>query len=247
MLGVTLIIFNINKLIFLKKKSIKIHQYLSFIKDPTTNIIPSVGTNLNVLVSIKKGSVSGITIYQETQHVTLLNSLKLTSNAPYISLNIGCADPNSLGYVGCSATYISGSTSGTPLFISSNNTINPTIDYSDNYYVHLDVTDLSSNVYYATNNDFNLKDSNNLIKFPSSASTQTLNINDIQTTLNNKFLKVFCIIFVLCLYYVCIMFVLCLYYVCIILCLHWFCTLFLKALTTTLLCRIYIIISCWCI
>ena len=168
----------------------KQRQYLSFIKDPTTNIIPSVGTNLNVLVSIKKGSVSGITIYQETQHVTLLNSLKLTSNAPYISLNIGCADPNSLGYVGCSATYISGSTSGTPLFISSNNTINPTIDYSDNYYVHLDVTDLSSNVYYATNNDFNLKDSNNLIKFPSSASTQTLNINDIQTTLNNKFLKV---------------------------------------------------------
>jgi hypothetical protein len=113
-----------------------------------------------------------------------------------LKLPLGSQDPNgfinssdyyAIDYFGPPAdgTYITGSTSGMPFFNSGKDT-NSTIDYSDNYYVHLDIIDTSGNTYYASNNDFNLKDTSYLRKFPTTASTQTFDVNDVLNNIEEK-------------------------------------------------------------
>lgn len=170
---------------------------------PYYNFIP-----VDVTTTIKMGSIDGPIVYKESYRLndpsssnTLgrPNSLGVGLGLAELKIPIGIAysggfqynsDPKSTNYSSFSneipfGTYITGSTSGLPFFDSGNNTADA-IDYVNEYYVHLDIVDTSGNTYYATNNDFNLKDSNCLIKFPTSASTQTLDINSLISSIDNK-------------------------------------------------------------
>ena len=163
---------------------------------------------VDVTTTIRKGSINGPIVYQEEYRLNDPSSSGL--GLPYVSstsihglsrlnIPIGVADTNGFQYNTNPlasdystndndipfGTYITGSTSGMPFFDSGNNTVDA-IDFNDNYYVHLDIIDTSGNTYYATNNDFNLKDGNNLIKFPTSASTQTFDVNDAIGSIENK-------------------------------------------------------------
>ena len=163
---------------------------------------------VDVTTTIRKGSINGPIVYQEEYRLNDPSSSGL--GLPYVSstsihglsrlnIPIGVADTNGFQYNTNPlasdystndndipfGTYITGSTSGMPFFDSGNNTVDA-IDFNDNYYVHLDIIDTSGNTYYATNNDFNLKDGNKLIKFPTSASTQTFDVNDAIGSIENK-------------------------------------------------------------
>lgn len=165
---------------------------------------------VNVTTTIRKGSITGDIVYQESYK---LNDPSSTSDAglptnyntnrahglAFLNVPIGIAYTNGFQYNSSPlstdystydadipfGTYITGSTAGLPFFDSGNNT-SDAIDYANEYYVHLDIVDYSGNTYHATNNDFNLKDANGLIKFPTTASTQTLDINSLISSIDNK-------------------------------------------------------------
>jgi len=164
---------------------------------------------VDVTTTIRKGSILGPIVYQEEYRLndpTSSNPLGLPYNGAgiehglsHLKIPIGVSNVNGFQYNTNPlsydlstnhyetpfGTYITGSTAGMPFFDSGDNTVDA-IDFKDNYYVHLDIIDTSGNTYYATNNDFNLKDNNNLIKFPTSASTQTFDINDAIGSIEDK-------------------------------------------------------------
>lgn len=165
-------------------------------------------TPVDVTTTIRKGSIDGPIAYQESYRLNdpslPLSSLGSPKNLgslrglSYLMIPIGVADVNGFQYNTIPndynqlysnkipfGNYITGSTAGMPFFNSGDNT-NPAMDFKDKYYVHLDIIDTSGNTYYATNNDFNLNDSNGLIKFPTTASTQTFNINDALNSIEDK-------------------------------------------------------------
>jgi hypothetical protein len=184
--------------------------YLTAVEDINGNIpeepyITSHGGNLFIPIDVtstfRKGAVDGPIVYQESYRLNDPSSTQ-AMNRPtqyglgVLKLPIGSQDPNGFlnntnpnasDYFGPIAvgTYITGSTAGMPFYNSGDNTIDA-IDYNDNYYVHLDIIDTSGNTYYASNNDFNLKDISYLRKFPTTDSTQTFNINDVLNNIEEK-------------------------------------------------------------
>lgn len=190
-------------------------NYLTSVIDSNGDIPdePYVGPDydfipIDVTTTIRKDSISGDIVYQESYRLndpTSLSDLGVPTTGNYgyglanLKIPIGVAYTNGFQYNTNPlastyntyesevpfGTYITGSTAGLPFFDSGNNT-SDAIDYKNEYYVHLDIVDTSGNTYYATNNDFNLKDSNGLIKFPTTASTQTLDINSVISAIDTK-------------------------------------------------------------
>lgn len=172
---------------------------------PDEPYIPSLSTNIfipvDVTATFRKGTVDGPIVYQESYRLNDPSGLQPMNTAGgyglgMLRLPLGSQDPN--GFINSSnfyasdyfgppadGTYITGSTSGMPFFNSGKDT-NSSIDYKDNYYVHLDIIDTSGNTYYASNNDFNLKDTSYLRKFPTTASTQTFDINNVLNNIEEK-------------------------------------------------------------
>lgn len=161
---------------------------------------------VDVTTTIRKGSVDGPIAYQESYRLndpSSLSSVGLAKNPGLAALEI----PIGVAYSGGSnntsdpfydssygnskyintvyGTHITGTTSGMPFIRSGYNTVGA-MDFKDEYYVHIDIVDTSGNTYYATNNDFNLRHSNSLIKFPTSASTQTFDINSLIASIDYK-------------------------------------------------------------
>lgn len=185
-------------------------QYFTAVEDingkiPDEPFIPSLLTNIfipiDVTATFRKGAVDGPIVYQESYRLNDPNGLE-TMNRPselglgMLKLPLGTQDPNGFinstssgadDYFGPPAdgTYIMGSTADMPFFNSGKDTVS-SIDYKDNYYVHLDIIDTSGNTYYASNNDFNLKDASYLRKFPTTASTQTFDINNVLNNIEEK-------------------------------------------------------------
>lgn len=206
---------NVNNIMGNEISQSKKRLYLTAIQDINGNrpLEPFNGLTydyipIDVTTTIRKGSINGPIVYQEEYRLNDPSSSGL--GLPYVSstsirglsrlnIPIGVADTNGFQYNTNPlasdystndneipfGTYITGSTSGMPFFDSGNNTVDA-IDFNDNYYVHLDIIDTSGNTYYATNNDFNLKDGNKLIKFPTTASTQTFDVNDAIGSIENK-------------------------------------------------------------
>jgi hypothetical protein len=172
---------------------------------PDEPYTPSLSTNMfipvDVTATFRKGAVDGPIVYQESYRLNDPSGLE-PANRPsgyglgMLSLPLGSQDPN--GFINSSnfyasdyfgppadGTYITGSTADMPFFNSGKDTVS-SIDYKDNYYVHLDIIDTSGNTYYASNNDFNLKDASYLRKFPTTASTQTFDINNVLNNIEEK-------------------------------------------------------------
>lgn len=164
--------------------------YHIMVKDPLTNAVPDESGGIipvKVTTTIRKGSVTGNIVFKEEYVLNTTGSGALNQ----LEIPIGITDPTSIYqnplvaeynfypyYIGL-GTHISGSTSTLPLPGASANGIDRNWTFDTDYYVHLDIVNNATNaVYYTNNNDFNLKDRNQPIKCPSSASTQTFNIND---------------------------------------------------------------------
>lgn len=175
--------------------------YLINIIDPATNMLPDETSGvipLKVTTTIRKGSRDGNIVYKEQY---LINNPSATCNLfkpsyygmTVLGLYIGVSDPNSyytnpnadqdnfndIG-IGCApyGTVLSGNTSGLPLPGASANGLDRNWRFDEDYYVHFDVVNNNTNyVYEVTNNDYNLKDRMLPIVCPTSASTQTFNIN----------------------------------------------------------------------
>ena len=183
-------------------------QVISLINiiDPATNMLPDETSGiipLKVTTTIRKGSRDGDIVYKEeyvindpsaTCPIFLPSS---TYGMSILILYVGVADPNSfymnpngddyLGIYGCSSygTVLSGSTSELPLAGASANGIDRNWRFDVDYYIHFDVVDNNTNyVYEVTNNDYNLKDRVLPIVCPTSASTQTLDINSALNSIN---------------------------------------------------------------
>jgi hypothetical protein len=186
----------------------KTEQYNLYIIDPTTNMIPDETSGyipVKVTTTVRKGSHDGDIVFKEEY---VLNDS--TSTCQYRSPSIyglerllvyvGITDPNSAywnpnAFVDdlindCAATsefgtLLSGNTSTLPLAGASANGIDRNWRFDENYYVHYDVVNNNTNeVYEVTNNDYNLKDRVMPIVCPTSASTQTLDINSALNSIN---------------------------------------------------------------
>lgn len=179
--------------------------YYITVKDPTTNkpVDESGGyIPVKVTTTITKGRGGEIAFQEEyilndTSAFPLYAKPKHPFGLTRLVIPIGITDPTSYyqNPNGCEAnlvasgygTYITGSTSTMPYPGASANGIDRNWTFYDDidYYVHLDVVNASTNeVYHVTNNDFNLKDRNLPIKCPSSASTQTFDINGVLNSIN---------------------------------------------------------------
>jgi hypothetical protein len=176
------------------------------VRNSITHLIPPSIVTMSATTTIYKDSINGDVIYKEILEVESPSGM---ISEGIFQIPIGNADPNSWYHSpncerGCD-TYpttlpsqvLSGSTCYLPFFGPGDctgilTTQGPTIHYTDNvnYYVHIDLVDSSGNTYYATANDFNLKDGQMPITCPSSASTQTLDINDLLANIENKKQKV---------------------------------------------------------
>lgn len=178
--------------------------YLVSVKDPITNKpVDETGGFIPVKVTttITKGRGGEIAFQEEYILNDISSSVAPPSNyygLTRLNIPIGITDPTgyyqnpnsntqSLYVAGGFGTYITGSTSTMPYPGASANGIDRNWSFYDDvdYYVHLDVVNAATNeVYLVTNNDFNLKDRNLPIKCPSSASTQTFDINSALASIN---------------------------------------------------------------
>jgi hypothetical protein len=182
--------------------------YYLYLIDPNTNLVPDETSGyipIKVTTTIRKDSHDGDIVFKEEY---VLNDS--TSTCDYrepssdglalVRVYIGITDPNS-AYWDVNAynwdfinvctgsteagTYISGSTSTLPLAGASDNGVDRNWSFNENYYVHFDVVNNNTNqVYHVTNNDFNLKDKTLPIVCPTSASTQTFDINSALNSIN---------------------------------------------------------------
>lgn len=183
--------------------------YYIYILDTNTNMAPDQSggeIQVKVTTTIRKGSRDGNIVFQEEYVLndsTASCDLRKPNNGFYgnglsqLRVPIGVTDPNSAyrnpNYTSSSntycasdyGTYIAGSTSTLPFPGASANGIDRNWEFDENYYVHFDVVNNTTNqVYLVTNNDFNLKDRPLQINCPSSASTQTFNINTALNSIN---------------------------------------------------------------
>lgn len=169
--------------------------------DPNTNMPPDESAGyipVHVTTTIRKGSRDGDIVFKEEYILNDATATCITrqaNTASYgglkkLNVYVGITDPNCAylnpaqfgcnGYIDCTdnGTYITGSTSTLPLFGASDNGIDRNWTFDEDYYVHFDVVNNNTgDVYYVTNNDYNLKDRLLPIKCPNSASTQTFDIN----------------------------------------------------------------------
>ena len=174
------------------------------VKDPLTNNVPDETSGyipVKVTTTIRKGSRTGDIVFQE-EYVLNDDTATCSYRTPFSSyglktlkIPIGLTDPNGLyrnsliseNSIYCSSdygTYITGSTSTMPYPGASNDATNRNWAFDVDYYVHLDIiNNITNEVYYTPNNDFNLKDRNLPIKCPSSASTETFNISTALNTI----------------------------------------------------------------
>jgi hypothetical protein len=167
--------------------------------DETSGYIP-----VKVTTTIRKGSRDGNIVFKEEY---VLNDPSATSTCTYrgsvgldkLAVYVGMTDPNSSYWdvngqddnftitcsIGDAGTLLSGSTSDLPLAGASDNGIDRNWRFDEDYYVHFDVVNNNTNyVYEVTNNDFNLKDKTLPIVCPTSASTQTFDINAALNSIN---------------------------------------------------------------
>jgi len=180
-------------------------SYYIFLIDPATNLLPDESGGqipVKVTTTIRKDSHNGDIVFKEEY---VLNDSGATCSYRYslgldkLSVYVGMTDPNSAYWnvnaanydltVGCTigdaGTLLSGSTSGLPIPGASDNGVDRNWRFDENYYVHFDVVNNNTGyVYEVTNNDFNLKDKPLPIVCPSSASTQTFDINTALTSIN---------------------------------------------------------------
>ena len=183
--------------------------YYIFLIDPATKMVPDETSGyipVKVTTTIRKGSRDGDIVFKEEY---VLNDSGATSTCLYRSTSsgglynlgvyVGMTDPNSaywnsnaenfdLTYgctIGDAGTLLSGNTSGLPIPGASDNGIDRNWRFDEDYYIHFDVVNNNTNyVYEVTNNDFNLKDKPMPIICPTSASTQTFNINSALSSIN---------------------------------------------------------------
>ena len=176
--------------------------YSITVKDPLTNTTPDESSGnipVKVTTTISKNNPNGQIVFKEEYVLNdTLGYIPSDDGLVRLVVPIGITDPYSFYknpsgdttslYSLCNTgssfscgTHIYGSTSTMPFPGASSDGINRDWEFHDdiNYYVHFDVVNnITNEVYYVTNNDFNLKDRPLPIKCPSSASTQTLDINN---------------------------------------------------------------------
>ena len=181
--------------------------YYIFIIDPATKMVPDETSGtipVKVTTTIRKGSRDGNIVFKEEYVLNDSTSTCLYRNDSggglyNLGVHVGMTDPNSaywdvnaenfnLTYgctIGDAGTLLSGNTSGLPIPGASDNGTDRNWRFDEDYYVHFDVVNNNTNyVYEVTNNDYNLKDRPMPIVCPSSASTQTLNINSALSSIN---------------------------------------------------------------
>ena len=183
-------------------------RHYVYVIDPVTKMKPDETSGkipVKVTTTIRKGSTNGDIVFKEEY---VLNDSTSTcqyrfpdvSGLTELSVFVGITDPNSAYWNpnaeewdfinDCSSssefgTLLSGNTSTLPLAGASNNATDRNWRFDEDYYVHFDVVNNNTNyVYEVTNNDYNLKDRPMPIVCPSSASTQTLNINSALNSIN---------------------------------------------------------------
>ena len=174
--------------------------------DPATNMSPdetSGNIPVKVTTTIRKGSKNGDIVYKE-EYILNDPSSPCSIFTPRVeglarlTVYVGIADPNSY-YMnpnadndnfydyGCTSygTVLTGNTSTLPIAGASENGIDRNWRFDESYYVHFDVVNNNTNeVYEVTNNDYSLKDRVLPIVCPTSASTQTFDINAALNSLN---------------------------------------------------------------
>ena len=190
------------------KLSERTPRHYVYVIDPVTKMKPNETSGqipVKVTTTIRKGSTYGDIVFKEEY---VLNDSTSTcqyrfpdvSGLTELSVYVGITDPNSAYWNpnaeewdfinNCSSssefgTLLSGNTSTLPLAGASNNATDRNWRFDEDYYVHFDVVNNNTNyVYEVTNNDYNLKDRPMPIVCPSSASTQTLNINSALNSIN---------------------------------------------------------------
>lgn len=190
---------DVHKLQNSTKLSEKTATYFLYIIDPITKMVPDETSGyipVKVTTTIRKGSRDGDIVFKEEYVVNDPTSTCVLADEMYganglnkLRIFIGITDPNSAylnpnlaswDFSGCASygTLLSGNTSTLPFPGASDNATDRNGRYDENYYVHFDVVNNSTGyVYEVTNNDYNLKDRPLPIVCPSSASTQTFNIN----------------------------------------------------------------------
>ncbi len=181
-------------------------SYYVYVIDPATNMLPDETSGyipVKATTTIRKGSRDGDIVFKE-EYVLNNSGSTCSYNQPptgglsKLRIYVGLTDPNS-AYLNpngddwnfndpCGLAYgtlLSGSTSTLPLAGASANGIDRNWEFDDDYYIHFDVVNNNTNeVYFVTNNDYNLKDRPMPIICPSSASTQTFNITTALNSIN---------------------------------------------------------------
>jgi hypothetical protein len=178
-----------------------------FVMDPATKMVPDETSGIipvKVTTTIRKGSRDGDIVFKE-EYVKNDPSATCTLNTSpsgglkNLTIIVGITDPNSAYWnpdadpwnfidscpSGDFGTLLSGNTSTLPLAGASNNGIDRNWEFDEDYYVHFDVVNNNTGyIYHVTNNDYNLKDRMLPIVCPTSASTQTFDINAALSTIN---------------------------------------------------------------
>ena len=176
-----------------------------FVIDPATNMVPDESSGyipVKVTTTIRKGSRDGDIVFKEEyvkNDTSASCSLNGQTSLRNLSVLVGITDPNSAYWnpnvdtwnfinvcpSGDFGTLLSGNTSTLPLAGASNNATDRNWEFDEDYYVHFDVVNNNTGyVYHVTNNDYNLKDRTLPIVCPTSASTQTFDINAALSTIN---------------------------------------------------------------
>ena len=179
-----------------------------YIIDPNTNMVPDETSGyipVKVTTTIRKDSNYGDIVFKEEYVLnddTSPCGFRFPSGDGLSKLRVyvGITDPNCTYWdvntsqwdytTQCTGsteagTYITGSTSTLPLAGASANGVDRNWSFDENYYVHFDVVNNNTNeVYFVTNNDYNLKDRTLPIVCPSSASTETFSISAALETIN---------------------------------------------------------------
>ena len=182
-------------------------KYYVYVIDPATKMKPDETSGdiaVKVTTTIRKGSHNGNIVFKEEYVLndstsTCVYRIPSPEGLGKLIVYVGITDPNSAYWnpiasvddfiTFCSSsefgTLLSGNTSTLPLFGASDNATDRNWRFDEDYYVHFDVVNNNTGyIYEVTNNDYNLKDRTMPIVCPSSASTQTLDINSALNSIN---------------------------------------------------------------
>jgi len=175
-------------------------EFPIYVIDPLTNMAPDETNGIipvKVTTTIRKDSLDGEIVFKEEYVLNNTGSTctycqPISDSITKLTAYVGITDPNSAYWNpnakhwdfinDCSSsefgTLLSGSTSTLPLAGASDNGVDRNWQFDKDYYIHFDVVNNNTNeVYFVTNNDYNLRDRHMPIICPSSASTQTFDIN----------------------------------------------------------------------